>query len=162
MRRWNIETGREVQLNSEVWQCIVRRGDAHKYAKNITVHEGTGPANKILLMLNDNGIGDDVHALPAIAQKIREGFDITVIARKFTRSMFEKLGCKFIEACPEGMPGFLKENLPRYGLLYNLPTWCIDHDEETSGNVFLTRFEQFAKKIGTTLPESFDFRAYVC
>jgi hypothetical protein len=115
---------------------------------------GTGNPRSIALLLHDNGIGDHIHAMPAIWQKVRDGFDVHVYSKPFTRRCFESIGCTW-HAMSGPQPGWLAENLGRYGKVYSLSQWCIEHEKATEGKPTLTRFEQFAELIEGELPEEF-------
>lgn len=116
-----------------------------------TPHIGTGPAHRIALLVHDNGIGDHIHAMPAIWQKIRDGFEVHVYSRPFTRRCFESVGATW-HAMEGPSPGWIDAHAAHYGRIYSLSQWCMTHERETEGRPTLTRFEQFAALIETTLP----------
>lgn len=122
--------------------------------------EGSGPAKQICLLLGNNGIGDDIHAMPAIAQKLADGYSIDVYSREFTRVCYESLGCTFYPASSASM-GFYEGALTKYGAIYHLSQWCIDHESKTDGKPTLSRFEQFAALLDTELPAAFDWSKYL-
>jgi hypothetical protein len=163
--------GIEVTVDARGWEQIVRRGEADKFRKVPTKTEGLGPKNKIALLLHGNGIGDCVHSLPAIIAKIREGFEITVMAEESLCPFFAKAGCETIAVHSDqdgslwtdkgSILGFIPEHMNEYGAFYSLKHWCVAHDEDTSGDSTLDRFRQFAGYIEIECPEKFDWRPYL-
>jgi hypothetical protein len=117
-------------------------------------HIGTGPAHRIALLLHDNGIGDAIHAMPALSQKVRDGFEVHVYSRAFVRRCYESVGCHW-HAMDTPTIGWIDDHTAEYGRIYSLSQWCMIHEAETNGNPTLTRFEQFAALIETGLPDRF-------
>ena len=150
-------SGHEVIINNATEQMLRGNGTWDKFKKREFRIPGVGPEKSICLLLGGNGLGDSIHALPAIWQKIHDGFEVTVYARAFDRPIFEAIGCKFFdESLQEGA------DLSYYGAIYKLFMWLTDHEADCgAGPIQLTRFEQFARLIDTTVPESFDFRKYL-
>jgi hypothetical protein len=116
-----------------------------------TPHIGTGPARRIALLLHDNGIGDAIHAMPALSQKVRDGFEVHVYSRAFVRRCYESVGCHW-HAMDTPTIGWIDDHAAEYGRIYSLSQWCMIHEAETQGRPTLTRFEQFAALIEGTLP----------
>ncbi|MBL7987662.1 MAG: hypothetical protein JNJ94_06350 [Chlorobi bacterium] len=130
---------------------------------------GHGEPNRIALLLsghdNGNGMGDDIHALPAIAQRAQLGCSIDVFTRKFRLPLFNHPAWSNI-----GVRAFAGEELGvgstpmlqgRYGAIYSLTQWCLIHDAATGGNVVVDRFDQFASLIDTFAPQRFSFPSYI-
>lgn len=152
--------GNEVQVNETAYQQIVDRGEEHLFHRQIIKHTGDGEQRNILLDLRMNGIGDDIHAMPAIAAKIAQGFKISVIGRAFTRLCFISLGCSFI---PEGenepmMESIVNEEDDAFGIIYSLKMWTHEHEWDTKGICTMSPMEQFAKLIEVELPKEFDWK----
>lgn len=158
--------GNEVAVNDFTYRAIKSRGELHLFNRQVYKHPGKGDPKSILLMLNTNGLGDDIHAMPAIAAKLAQGFNITVVGREFNKLCYESLGCKFIdEKSTQGDNGTTKEFTEaaklEYGAVYSMRMWCTEHDWDSKGDISITRFEQFAKYLDVELPESFDWREYL-
>lgn len=150
--------GREVQVNSKVLEKIRKRGDTDKYQRMPAKTICDGPEKHICLLLGNNGIGDDIHAMPAIAQKIAEGFTIDVYSRPFTKSCYELLGATFYDYGTARI-GFMEKHKKTYDAVYHLSQWCMSHEQETDGKPTKTRFEQFAGYIETSLPDRFNWQS---
>lgn len=148
--------GREVQVNSAVLEIINREKRMHEFKQLPCRTDGTGNPKHICLLIGNNGIGDDIHAMPAIKKKIDEGYTIDVFGRPFTRLCYESLGCNFL---PYQSPniGFVPKNLSKYGAIYHLSQWCMKHEQDTEGLPTKTRFQQFAEYLDVELPDSFDW-----
>lgn len=156
--------GNEVAINDFTLECIISRGEMHLFNRQVFRKEGQGDPRTILLALGRNGLGDDIHAMPAIAAKIALGYEITVIGREFNRACYESLGCKFIdERTTFGGDDntdkvYLEEALKHYGSVYSMKTWCTEHDWDSKGEITLSRFEQVARYLEVELPKEFDWR----
>src|SRR5690242_7847138 len=87
--------GREVQINSKILAKIQRRGNMNDFQKLPCKTICNGSENHIALLLGENGIGDDIHAMPAVWQKIQQGYTIDVYSRDFTRECYESVGANF-------------------------------------------------------------------
>lgn len=153
--------GEEVLVNHDVIRWLKNIGIFHQYHRQIHKYPGTGPENKVCLLVNVNGLGDDLHSMPAIAQKIADGHEVSIgglddyrANRMFNAKIFTSLGCQLIP-CVE--KGFIDDNLQHYSAIHSLKMWCLEHDWDTKGDVELTRFDQFARHIETPLPESFSW-----
>ncbi len=159
--------GNEVAINDFTFAAIVSRGELHLFNRQVYRKKGIGDPMKILLALGRNGLGDDIHAMPAIAAKIAQGFDVTVIGREFNRLCYESLGCHFIDekttwSGDDGTDKTYREDaLNEYGAVYSMVMWCIEHDWDSKGEVSVTRFEQFAKFLDVELPKEFNWRKYL-
>lgn len=129
--------------------------DPHKIRSH-QVTEGLGPKDSICLLLHRNGMGDDIHSMPAIAAKIAEGFNITVYSRPFTRRCFESLGCIWHHQ-READSDFMKLATRQYGQIISATQWCTHHELATNGKPVLDRFEQFAKILDVDLPREFSW-----
>jgi hypothetical protein len=133
---------------------------------------GLGDPKKIAIAMNGHGIGDDISAMPAIAQKISEGYDITVFCKGFSQKCWTSLGCKVCPSVSDKGEEFFKFgafigetfegnweviNLKNeFGVIYELPQWSVMNSD--SGNVFYrNRIHAFAELIETTVPESFSW-----
>lgn len=159
--------GNEVAINDFTYECIVSRGELHLFNRQVYRKKGKGDPMNILLALGRNGLGDDIHAMPAVAAKIAQGFHITVIGRAFNRLCYESLGCGFIDekttfsGSDETDKEYLEEALQRYGYVYSMKNWCLEHDWDSKGAITKTRFEQFAEFLDVDLPKEFDWREYL-
>ncbi len=135
---------------------------------------GLGNPKKIAIAMNGHGIGDDISAMPAIAQKISEGFDITVFCKPFSRKCWTSLGCKVYPSVnPKNeleenvkFGAFIGNNFEgkrevftlknEFGVVYETPQWSI-WEKENGGVFFEDRIKAFADIIETTLPENFSW-----
>ncbi len=122
-----------------------------------SVTAGHGPSQTIAILLRKNGIGDDIHAMPALAQKVRDGFRVVIYGNDFTRDCFESVGCEFRSASNLAA-GTVEEISDEFGSIYDLSQWCRAHEREMQGTPVLSRFAQFAELIGTTLPTEFSWK----
>lgn len=154
---WLNNGRREVLVTPEIYEKLVATGEIVKFTNATQKITGSGPANKIALLLHQNGLGDDVHAMPGLFAKVSEGYEVHVWGRAFNRAMYETLGCRFHEGrMPEDFA--LTDVLrPEFGAIWSLKNWCINHDEATDGDVTLDRFDQFAQLIETTAPHEFSW-----
>lgn len=121
--------------------------------------QGSGPAMSIcLVMTRDDGrgvgLGDHIQSLPVIYDLIARGFELTVIASGFYRSLYERAGCKFFD---ESQKLFMRDLLPRYGQVYGMIEWSIDDDNATLGNSTTDRVSLFASWFDLKRPNSFDY-----
>lgn len=130
---------------------------------------GRGDPQRVALLLsghyNGNGMGDDIHALPAIAQRALLGYSVDVYTREFRLPLFNhaawsELGVRAFagESLGVGSHAALME---QYGEIYSLTQWCLLHDAATRGEVVTDRFDQFAGLIDTFTPAHFDFPRYM-
>lgn len=141
-------------------------------------YRGYGDAKKIAIMIRSSGIGDTVHMMSALAQKVRDGYDVTVCDDRPRRFMLEPLGVRFIarQTCSYSWE---QQHRSEYGMIYSLyaaplvphygsPDSFIGTDRaqwyETDlgdGWYFTgrndSRFQLFANAIETTLPECFSW-----
>lgn len=141
---------------------------------------GLGDSKKIAIAMNGHGIGDDISAMPAIAQKISEGFEVTVFCKPFSRKCWTSLGCKVypsVNPANDNEPyfkfgAFIGETFEgnrevfslknRFGVIYETPQWSIwkreDENGQISGAIFLEdRIKAFAELIETTVPKFFSW-----
>jgi len=152
------EHGLEVEVDHETIEHLKKRGVWQLYRTSPRQTLGCGPEKSICLLLQRNGIGDAIHALPAISQKIKDGYSITVVAEPFVQEWFVRAGCTF-QPAQEMMVGFIQENKHKYSKFYSLSQWCIDHDEVSNGSPTVARFQQFADLIETVLPAAFEWES---
>ena len=155
--------GNLVIVDSPQFERIKKHSDFDKYHRPEHVFRGNGPANRICTVTQaaneqqQNGLGDDFHAMPAVFQKVRDGFDVVVVGRGFTRECWEAVGATFVDKSLVGL-GYVDDHLNDFGTIYSARQWCVRHDEDTNGEPVLTRFEQFARFIETDLPAEFSWR----
>lgn len=147
--------GHEVPVNDFTYEQLLVTGRIKNFNRQVFCHQGRADNNRICLMLNTNGIGDDIHSMPAIYAKRRQGYEIHISGlERFTAPIFESLGCKIV---PSIGIGEMKEKLTEYHQIYSMKMWCIEHDFDSRGEITLTRFEQFARYLSVNLPEKFSF-----
>jgi Glycosyltransferase family 9 (heptosyltransferase) len=154
--------GIEVDVPETQWALVRhdRPAEASRYRPLQVQNVTSGPANNVLLVVYENGIGDLVHAMPAIRGKIDAGVSVSVGCRDWQWPFYQRLGCLRIEES-EPMMGTFRRYESEYGVIYRLKHWCRRHDEDSGGDVVHTRFEQFARLIGADLPLTFDFNPYL-
>lgn len=122
-----------------------------------TIGSGKGAC----ILFQDNGIGDVICFLPALWQKIQEGFEVTVYCRESHAPIFGKFSVQIKDgAAIEGQLGTIEILQKEYSEIFNYGQFCLEHEEETKGNLTLTRLEQFAKALETSVPEKFDFSKF--
>jgi ADP-heptose:LPS heptosyltransferase len=110
----------------------------------------------ILLVLDSTGIGDALSALPAVTS-LAAKHEVTVYARKYYRSFWERAGVTFLQAAGQtANPNFLA----RYDKVYFLEEWS-SRSENLVGYLPAPRMEQFAALVGATLPDSFSWEEYL-
>lgn len=148
--------GHELWLDERDIEHIKARGDWQKFTRPEAPIDAKGPANEVLLLMNMNGLGDDIHAMPVVWQKIKDGFNVTVVGREFSKECFTSIGAQFIDE-NETYPGWIKEVQRDYGVILSLKQWCLQHESETAGYISKDRFEQLAELIGTTIPKKFSW-----
>lgn len=153
-------SGNVVLIDRQTKERLIENGDWCHFKLRQPLTIGTGPEHKICLLIQENGLGDHIHALPAIKALIDSGKDVTVYVPAFYAPLFEKLNVT-VKDSEDCTIGFIEENIPRYGKIYSLSSWCIIHDEETDGDVTDDRFLQFAKLVDVELPESFSWRELI-
>lgn len=163
---WYInQAGSEVFIDPQTLARIQKRGDMHLFRKRPTEYDGSGPKNKVAIVYQSpngaNGIGDYIHAMPALCAKVEAGFEVHVWSSEFFRPIIERCGCIYHDY-REAQIGWLKRALTEYGTVYMLTYWCIKHDEYSFGNVTMNRFDQMADYLSVKLPESFSWRAKLC
>ena len=134
--------------------------EQYVYSKILLSYEGNGPDHRILLLMKGNGMGDDIHAMPVVWQKVQDGYDVAVVGREFTKECFTSIGAKFIPE-KEAYIGWWREQLNDYGTIYSLNEWCISHDEDTGGFIEHDRFTQLARILDTTVPASFSWQDFL-
>lgn len=149
-----------------VSRSVLNIRGANAFTPRTIKHVGTGDPKKICLLLNLEGLGSDIHAMPAIAQKIKEGFDVHVYARTFSEVCYRSLGCSTFYfgdiVQPHELVKILLErghefNSSHYGAIYNLSNWSQEHEFWHGLNTGVSRFQQFADLIETTLPNEFSW-----
>lgn len=154
-------SGYSVWLNRDDIARITKRGDLHRFSPRLFRHEGDGPKKKIAIIFasynGSNGIGDYVHGMPALTEKVKAGFECHVFTTEFFRPFVEWCGAIFEDGSSLGV-GSLAQFQKEYGEVYSLLHWCINHDEESFGDVWKTRFDQIAEFLGVTLPESYSWK----
>jgi hypothetical protein len=119
---------------------------------------GPGEPMTVLLDLRMNGLGDAIHSLPAIAEKVRLGFHVIVITTPFLEALFTRIGCTVLH---HDIPA--ESDALRYvGTSYNLKMWCTEMDADSGPERLQTsRFGQFARLVNVELPKEFDFRRHL-
>jgi len=135
---------------------------------------GNGDSKKIAIAFTGHGIGDDISAMPAIAQKISEGFDITVFCKPFTRKIWTSLGCKVYPSVnPKDdeehfyrFKCFIGENFEgqrevfdlrnEFGIIYELDQWSVGYSGVKAA-FHSNRIEYFAELIETTPKRDFSW-----
>lgn len=159
---WLINpAGSEVFVDKETLAKIEQRGDRHLFRERPWKYAGLGPTMKIAVVYQapngSNGIGDYVHAMPALCAKVAAGFDVHVYSSEFFRPFIERSGATYHDCKAMGI-GWLADAQKIYGTVYMLTFWCIKHDELTFGDVTKDRFAQMADYLETTLPETFSWK----
>lgn len=127
--------------------------------------EGTGPRGAVALLLTRwNGIGDDIAALPVVAELARKksvtvytthpelwrgvsGAVVAVAGDEMTCDNGEFLGMWWDD-----------EHRNKFELIYKLSGWGCWEDNEFAKHS-RTRFEQLAEILGCEVPESFDYKS---
>lgn len=156
---WLINSfGREVHSPPDHYARLVRTGEILNYSRLFQKTLGNGPTRKVCLLAHSNGLGDDLHAMPGLAAKVAEGYEVTIYGRPFNRALYESVGCEF-RIAEEGAAqfGLVQSLREEFGSFYSLKTWCLNHDEETQGDVTKDRFDQFAGLIDTSAPHEFSW-----
>ncbi len=150
--------GFDVFLNREDVERIKKRGDMSKFQPRLFRHTGTGPEKKIAIFFashnGSNGIGDYVHMMPALTEKVKQGSECHVFTTEFFRPFVEWCGAVYEDAAALHV-GSIGELMREYGEAYSLVHWCIAHDELTFGDVTTPRFQQIADLIGVELPDKY-------
>lgn len=119
---------------------------------------GYGNPKSICILFQDNGIGDEICAMPGLWQKKQDGFDITIYGRTFMKPVFDRMGIALLDGADiYQQPGTIELLQEKYGVIYSCSLLCTEHEILTGGAVTKTRFEQFAERIETALPDEFDF-----
>lgn len=152
----NNQHGKEVILNDFAYESLVASDLIKLFTPRTIKHVGTGDPMSICVLFGHNGIGDDIHVMPALHQKIQDGYTVTVIGKEFTRLCFESVGCTFRKASGYEAD-HIQENLKHYGAIYNMQMLCVEHDWYSEGNITKTRFEQAAEYLEVELPEKFNW-----
>lgn len=124
-------------------------------AKESRCFEGTGDEKSICLLFREHGIGDDIHAMPAVQWLVDNGFAVTVYARPFARKCWESVGATFFDI-RETFFGWVPMNAHKYGKIYSLSQWSV-WDENIYGYSQIERFQYFAELIEAELPTSFSW-----
>jgi hypothetical protein len=147
-------SGTEIIMTASAEARMKEQGDWWKFKKRKFMEIGKGDPKYILLDLRMNGLGDAIHALPAIVAKLNQGFVIDILTEEFLNPIFQGVGC----ACQ----AYVMKS--EYGKIYNLKMWYSEHEADCGAEavaVKLSRFEQFARILGVELTEKFDFRKYL-
>ncbi len=78
------------------------------------------------------------------------------------KEVYERLGCEYVNEfdCFQKI-GTVDRLQEEFGAIYSLTKLCLEHEIETKGIITLTRFEQFAEILETTVPKTFDFKKYL-
>ncbi len=152
--------GQEIHLTKKDIDFIVKQGDLKLFQPRAFRHEGQGLKNKVAIIFSSNngsnGIGDYVHAMPALTAKVQSGFECHVWTTEFFRPFIEWCGATFHDGSLLGVGSIAKMQL-EFGVIHSLVHWCIEHDEQTFGDVHKTRFEQIAEFLGVELPDRFSW-----
>ncbi len=151
-----------VDVSPSEWESV-RKHRPHEVKNFITRPdlgvEGAGPHEKVLYLLHVNGIGDMVHAMPALRSQIESGKEVWVACQAEHAPYFKRLGCNISDE------GDRLDSIQRlhaeFGRIHILKHWCITHDQMTGGDVSIPRFAQFAEYVGATLPAEFDWTPYL-
>lgn len=107
-----------------------------------------GPPNKVLIAAATNvGIGDAIHAMPAVWQMIADDYDVTVNCMSFTAPLWHSIGAKTTHDT-QGL-GWEPQG---FGALYQPHLW--NHDARYNT---MDRFDAFAEEIGVCVPDSFSW-----
>jgi hypothetical protein len=153
--------GQDVFIPKAAWERIVQRGHQVQFRPRPHLFMGTGEPNRVAVIYQShngaNGLGDHLHAMPALAAKVAEGFKVHVYTAEFFRPFVESVGCIWEDWKPLGI-GWMARAQKEYGTVYSLLYWCIRHDENTYGDVTTTRFQQMADYLQVKLPEHFSWR----
>lgn len=154
--------GRMVTIDKATRENLRKQGTWNLFATTPHYTKGEGDPNHWCLLLQDNGIGDCIHALPGIVAKCRDGYTLTIVDRAFRLPYWERVAQVYGIAlrtlsCEETTFGWLDTGKKRYGQVVSLPQWCIIHDEETDGKVWMDRFDQLPAMLDTKAPEAFSF-----
>lgn len=157
-------SGRIVTVNRVVIEQLKANGLFKDYSKFISGMKGDGDEKKILILHSTenemfNGLGDAIHALPAIDAKIKEGYEVTVNDNKFRAPIFKSVGAKVKFDNFEDDRKYAESKKADYGMIYCCRHWCLEHEWETEGIPTRTRFQAFADIINTTLGD-FEFPFY--
>jgi hypothetical protein len=132
------------------------------------VTQGVGDPKKVALLMWENGIGDDVASMPGIAQKIADGYKVTIYTAPFRvpmwRSRYWQTAGLDVRAYGCEQFGMVARLRQEFGEIFALSQWCLYHDEETSGASQKDRVTQFADAIGVVLDvrSLFDYRKALC
>lgn len=154
---WVINpSGRLVEVNHRAIEVLEAAGIWQLFGKAPNYYVGSGPEKRIALQTGSLGLGDDIHAVPGVVQKLRDGYDVTFIGQPFRRPLWERIGCTFFPErdLPEDWPAKWDKD---YGKFYILRGWSTQHLEETKGQPTETQFEQLARLIDTTVPKHVDW-----
>ncbi len=126
---------------------------------------GTGPKGTVCLLLSkENGIGDDVCALPAVSALAKEN---AVTVYTLHPDLWRGIGVTVVgvasdsETCDNGEYLDLlwdEQHLPLFEKIYKLSRWAI-WEENHLGFHLRSRFEVLAEILGVELPAEFDFWA---
>ena len=119
--------------------------------KSVYANAGLGDIKKIGIHLRESGIGDDLHAMPAVSWLCDNGYDVTVIGTPFTRECWESCGAKFLNVFDVGMSKMME-----FGRYYILNQWSV-WEEMRLGYSPMPRFNQFAELVHAELPEKFSW-----
>lgn len=123
---------------------------------------GNGNPKSICILFQENGIGDIICAMPALWQKKQGDFDIEVYGEPFMKPVFDRMGIAFVDGAENyQQPGTIELLQEKFGAIYSIMGLCTEHETETSGAITLSRFEQFARCIETTVPNEFNFRSFL-
>src|SRR5689334_7159034 len=90
-------SGAEIIMTASAESRMKEQGDWWKFKKREFVEIGKGNPKCILLDLRMNGLGDAIHALPAIGEKVRLGFEVWIMAEAFYAPIFFGVGITGID-----------------------------------------------------------------
>src|SRR4051812_21057736 len=108
------EFGCEVNIDEAGIEQLKARGVWHLFKPSERKYVGKGPEKNICILFNGNGIGDAIHAMPAVWQKVQEGYDITVYMHPWASTCFTSLGCDVWKA-EHSTLGFIPEHINTFG-----------------------------------------------
>src|SRR6185295_6642381 len=147
--------GNEVLVSEQVLR------DMPVWSRRKIKYERSGNSKSIGLIMDMNGIGDNIQAMPAIYQKIKDGFEVVIFyyldKEVFSKDCFSSLGCRIYYT----NYGSIKDFDPftnlmqkeKFGAVYDLRAWATEDDFFGDGTK--SRFQVFADLIETTLPDEF-------
>ncbi len=119
------------------------------------VFYGTGDPKEICLLMRKHGLGDDLHAMPAVEGLVKAGYRVTVYAKTFTRKCWESVGAEFFEI-PRGHIGWMEANQHRFSQIHALNEWSV-WESNIEGTGLHPISQIFAELIGAKMPDQFSW-----